>query len=1090
MQVIARRFLIDRDDAIDLATGEVVRLWTEAPPSLAEQHARAALCDRLAGLRHPLLLSPLDYGCEEGRWFEAYPSRPALRAPARQLPDIALHAIRFLTAESVALTTPAAERVIRPAIDGPAACWRPLGIRLQARAAIEEARAAIDAPRPPGVVRLVVTGARGSGLTTLRLQLARVARLAGYVVLDRGVARGWAAVAAFTAGQHVCIFDSREQDDDRVPAALVRAAAASARRHLWVRFQRRGSSAPDVIALDRLGRNAMHAMLFIDDHYGPSAAEVAKAVDAAQGLPGRFVEALSGVRPGPRGAGWVHETSPVYSPIPATAVAVAPSRRAHFVGSARLERALARGERLASLHRRGPAERVLSRCAAALAARGMHELAARAACVLGETRLEAGRVDRAADAFGDARQWSEDETVMSRALIGSGRAALDRARFSDAEAAFRTACAGGTLSPWTGAAVLGLAESFLWLGRCDEAIEWLNTWRDRIEAPAWIVEADVLALRCRRAMGDLVAAQRGAAGVLAATDRLADARIAAEACLAVWTVHQEGGDVEASDELSRAALTHARRARLPMLVLRARAARTCAVANINGGSSAAWRRRLERAASRLPPLREMELRAALGLVDENLTRFVRETGAVALLPCTAPITATDALEELLDRVYGAPDEGAALEAVTIHARGALRAATAIVYGGSPPGAVAASGPSCRGDLELASRVIDGGQTVLCERATREAGEPVRYGGSTVGAIVVRWAPGTIVPAARARQQLRLAAAACAPLLRAWLDRPAIPVTAAQHPDDLLGPGPLACAVREAIRRAALAPYPVLIEGESGSGKELAARAIHVRSARRVRRFCAVNCAALTDDLVEAELFGHAKGAFTGAVAERPGLFEEADGGTLFLDEVSELSPRAQAKLLRVLQEGEVRRVGENLPRRTDVRVIGATNRPLAAEVAAGRFRPDLRFRLDVVRVVLPPLRDRPDDVPWLAQRFWADAAERVGTRATLSPELIAALARYDWPGNVRELQNVIAALAVHGPRRGRVAASALPAHLAGLVARTAERFEDARAEFERRFVRAALARAGGQRAAAAAQLGVTRQGLAKMMKRLGISVIS
>src|SRR5207237_6380585 len=142
------------------------------------------------------------------------------------------------------------------------------------------------------------------------------------------------------------------------------------------------------------------------------------------------------------------------------------------------------------------------------------------------------------EAFDDARRWSEDETVMSRALIGSGRAALDRARFGDAEAAFRTACAGSAPSPWTRASVLGLAESFMWQGRYDEAIEWLDTWRDRIPAADGIAEAEVLALRCRRAMGDVVAAQRGAAGVLAAAERLADPRIAAEACLAAWTLHQ------------------------------------------------------------------------------------------------------------------------------------------------------------------------------------------------------------------------------------------------------------------------------------------------------------------------------------------------------------------------------------------------------------------------------------------------------------------------------------------------------------------------------------------------------------------------
>jgi two-component system response regulator AtoC len=222
------------------------------------------------------------------------------------------------------------------------------------------------------------------------------------------------------------------------------------------------------------------------------------------------------------------------------------------------------------------------------------------------------------------------------------------------------------------------------------------------------------------------------------------------------------------------------------------------------------------------------------------------------------------------------------------------------------------------------------------------------------------------------------------------------------------------------------------------------------------------------------------------VGERAGLFEEADGGTLFLDEIGELSPRAQAKLLRVLQDGEVRRVGENLPRRVDARVVAATNRRLADEAAAGRFRADLRFRLDVVRIDVPPLRDRAADVPALALHFWADAAGRVGSAATLTPETLAALARYDWPGNVRELQNAIASLAVHAPRRGRILPSMLPRHVAGPSAATADTFEAARNEFERRFVRAALAQAGGQRARAARALGVSRQGLAKMLRRLQI----
>ena len=187
---------------------------------------------------------------------------------------------------------------------------------------------------------------------------------------------------------------------------------------------------------------------------------------------------------------------------------------------------------------------------------------------------------------------------------------------------------------------------------------------------------------------------------------------------------------------------------------------------------------------------------------------------------------------------------------------------------------------------------------------------------------------------------------------------------------LLGRSAAMDELRSAVCRVAESPYPVLVTGESGSGKELVARAIHRLSRRTDRCFGAVNCAALTDELVEAELFGYARGAFTSPVTECAGLFEAADRGTLFLDEVGELSARAQAKLLRVLQDGEIRRLGENLPRRVDVRVVSATNRPLEADVSTGRFREDLLYRVDVLRIALPPLRDRDDAVLLLAEHFW------------------------------------------------------------------------------------------------------------------------
>ena len=367
----------------------------------------------------------------------------------------------------------------------------------------------------------------------------------------------------------------------------------------------------------------------------------------------------------------------------------------------------------------------------------------------------------------------------------------------------------------------------------------------------------------------------------------------------------------------------------------------------------------------------------------------------------------------------------------------------------------------------------------------EAAVPVRFGAAPIGAICCRWPAGSTPDMDRARALLRAAAAACAPSLRAWLERERPPAGEPVGDYGILGASDAVARVRESIRRAAAVPFPVLIEGESGTGKELVARAIHQASARRRRRFCAVNCAAVSEELFEAELFGHARGAFTGAVGERPGLFEEADGGTLLLDEVGELSTRGQAKLLRVLQEGEVRRVGENVCRRVDVRIVSATNRSLAREAAAERFRDDLRFRLDVIRISLPPLRDRCEDIPGLVDHYWRSAIERTGGRALLDEATVALLTRYAWPGNVRELQNLMATLAVRAPVRGRVRASDLPLHVSTAPPEPTT-LDTARRRFDERYVSAALARCGGHRAEAARQLGLTRQGLSKLMIRLAI----
>ena len=237
-------------------------------------------------------------------------------------------------------------------------------------------------------------------------------------------------------------------------------------------------------------------------------------------------------------------------------------------------------------------------------------------------------------------------------------------------------------------------------------------------------------------------------------------------------------------------------------------------------------------------------------------------------------------------------------------------------------------------------------------------------------------------------------------------------------DEIVGRSAPMRAALEVARKVARHPSAVLLTGESGTGKELVARLIHRSSPRAQEAFVAVNCGAIPESLLESELFGHAKGAFTGASHEKPGLFEEAHTGTLFLDEIGDLPTALQVKLLRALQEGEVRRVGANVSTKVDVRLITATNRDLAADIASGRFRGDLYYRINVVTIELPPLRDRPQDIPELALHFLRRYNERLGLGVEgIAPAAMRLLTEYAWPGNVRELENVIerALVLTHGP---------------------------------------------------------------------------
>jgi two-component system NtrC family response regulator len=311
--------------------------------------------------------------------------------------------------------------------------------------------------------------------------------------------------------------------------------------------------------------------------------------------------------------------------------------------------------------------------------------------------------------------------------------------------------------------------------------------------------------------------------------------------------------------------------------------------------------------------------------------------------------------------------------------------------------------------------------------------------------------------------------------------------------NLIGSSPAMIRLLEAIELAAPTPSTVLIAGETGTGKELVARAVHYNGARRDRPFVTVNCGALPETLIEAELFGYRRGAFTGADADRRGKFEAADGGTLFLDEIGEIPLALQPKILRVLQTGEVDRLGADRPIRVDVRIVAATHRPLERMVAEGTFREDLYYRLAVVPLAVPPLRERRQDIPLLADAFLRRMEERTGRSGLRFPaEAFALFDRYAWPGNVRELENVVERAVVLSrddalsletlPEAIRSPADvappseglALPVHGVRL------------ADVERSLIEQAVARADGNRTHAARLLGISRNTLLYRMRKHGL----
>jgi DNA-binding NtrC family response regulator len=320
------------------------------------------------------------------------------------------------------------------------------------------------------------------------------------------------------------------------------------------------------------------------------------------------------------------------------------------------------------------------------------------------------------------------------------------------------------------------------------------------------------------------------------------------------------------------------------------------------------------------------------------------------------------------------------------------------------------------------------------------------------------------------------------------EAPAPPVTDGAPPAGIIGRSAGMLTVYKQIAYAADSWAPVLITGESGTGKELIARAIHRHSRRASRPFVAVNCGALVETLLESELFGHVRGSFTGAMADHKGVFEQAHGGSVFLDEIGDTTPALQVKLLRVLQEGEVRPVGSTRTVHVDARVIAATNVDLDRAVSEHRFRQDLYYRLSVIVIQLPPLRDRRSDIPLLIDQFLRASSVRCGRTVTISPAAVNALVNYDWPGNVRELENTIERLVVFS--RGEIDVGDLPPAVTAAPTLREQLFDGLRTldELERRYLLHVLQTVGGNRSRAAETLGIDRRTLYRMAERFGIDL--
>jgi DNA-binding NtrC family response regulator len=1087
--LVARFVELPAGRALDLSTGRHVVIIRRRLDPVARAVWPTVL-DRLASLWHPGIAPCVDFGfTPAGEWFEAYDVDSGER-------DQAATATHFLAAHAVdcSLVRPDAGRKAAPLIPAfPDAAERTratarrsrgLGMRLLPRTLEDLIGRAIAEGRLGGPLVWGIDAPPGSGWRTTWRRLARVARLSGYVPIDHTLLdlpgppqRGsWLGALAGTslviAVEQVSWQPARRR---QLAQLLVRLGSLPSLSVIVLDVLRGGRPEAARYRLGALEAAALASALWVPPGCSPHWLRARRVAEATGGLPGPFLDAVA------RRLGLRASSTTVHERPDGPRASAEPAREA----SAALRRAAA----LVGRGRAAAADRFLAKTMGEMGRRATFDGTGMLMAARAELLASRGDVDGSRSLWEQATGANADVTGLAEAACRIAAQWIRCGALDQAESMLTAAAAARHVA---GEARSATHAVLLMYVRC-----WQTRWREALNVEC-----------CDEARAGLVWPALEVGDIDSAAEHLRVARTVRQSLDARWVeTARLRLDIAlgAQDRLWDAASIAPASARdLPDDDLRLLPIE--GLTRLGVPLSPSMRRllrgylrprspRLGRARARLALAVDSSRDGRSALLVDDVARAVRATRACALssgasrISCwrREPPEAAPMLNELM----------AVLRACQAHddPRVAMAHAVRLVGERLQADGAAATGRGGSSDITLAS--VGGFDLAAVSRRAMEVGGPVaetldgasdvavpvRLGEQVAGAVAVRWAMPSGGPSAQAIAWLEAVATAVAPTVRLAVEL-APPAAKPCTDSALVGVSEAIARVRTAVETAARAPFRVLIEGESGSGKELVAREIHRLGPRRSRAFCAINCAALTDDLCEAELFGHARGAYTGAISERAGLFEEADGGTLFLDEVGELSPRAQAKLLRALQEGEIRRLGETRPRRVDVRLIAATNRPLADAVEAGIFRADLRYRLDVIHITVPPLRQRADDVPLLAEQFWKRAVEGVGSRAQLSVEAVAALARYDWPGNVRELQNVLSAVAAEAPARGVVRAAALPAGIGTREPPAAVTLEQARRMSDERAVRDALAQAGGHRGRAASALGLTRQGLAKLVDRL------